>query len=446
MYLLYSILLCLYFAAALPVVMYQRFRYGKPWGRLGDRLGWVPVSAASEPASSIWVHAVSVGEVMTVRALLGDLRETYPSHRLLVSTTTATGQQVASQLGQTVDAVFYAPLDLPRCVNRALTRTDPALLILVDTELWPHWLRACRRRGVRTMVVNGRISDRSYRGYRRGKRFMSRVLADVDRVCAQTPDWGQRFVDLGLPRERLSISGSLKSDMSRGVADTRARVRADRALRDFSFIQDRAVLMAASTLKGEDEPVLRAFARIRADDPTAVLVLAPRHPERAPSVIETARRFGFQTVARTALPPGMSMSPDVVVLDTVGELAGLFELSTLVFVGGSLVPAGGHNILEPAVFRKPIVFGPHMQNFADITTLFLRESAAIQVQSPAELEQVLVELRADPARCASLGEAARAVVDANRGARRKTLDVARELLPTEVRLPVPEMASGRRAD
>ena len=430
MHLLYSVVLFFYFLALVPVVAYKRLRHGKAVGRVADRLGRVPDSINPSHARSIWIHAVSVGEVLAARSLLKDFRQAYPAHRLMLSTTTATGQEVAEQLGDAVDGVFYAPLDFPPFVARSLDRIAPDLVVFVDTEIWPNWLRGCRRRGVRSVIVNGRISDRSYRGYRLGRTLLPRVLGDLDHVCAQTEMWGRRFVDLGLPPDRLSITGSLKFD-ALDVASTGADLHVgDRALRFFSFVADRAVLIAASTLPGEDEPVLEAFLRIRENASDAVLIMAPRHPERADEVRSIAARHGFDVALRTALPAEeTSRGPDVVVVDTIGELPRLFQLATLVFVGGSLVPAGGHNILEPAVFGKPIVFGPHMDNFREIADLFVARSAAEQVTSSSALAGALVALLADPVRRASLGAAARALVDANRGARTKTLAIIADILP-----------------
>ena len=429
MHLLYSVTLLFYFLALLPAVAYKRLRHGKAVGRVADRLGRVPDAINPDHTRSIWIHAVSVGEVLAARCLLTDLRQTYPSHRLLLSTTTATGQEVAEQLGNAVDGVFYAPLDVPPFVTRSLDRIAPDLVIFVDTEIWPNWLRGCRRRGVKTVIVNGRISDRSHRGYRLGRPFMKRVLADLDHVCAQTEAWGHRFVDLGLPPDRVTVTGSLKFD-ALDVTTTGADLHVgDRALRFFSFADDRPVLVAASTLRGEEEPVLQAFRRIRASADDAVLILAPRHPERAEEARSIATQYGFDVTMRTALSVETPRAPDVVVVDTIGELPRLFQLATLVFVGGSLVPAGGHNILEPAVFGKAIVFGPHMNNFREIASLFVERSAALQVSSPAALADTLSALFADPVRRATLGAAARALVDANKGARFKTLKIIADILP-----------------
>ena len=429
MHLLYSVALFFYFLTLLPAVAYTRLRHGKAVGRVADRLGRVPDTINPSHTRSIWIHAVSVGEVLAARSVLKDLRRVYPAHRLLLSTTTATGQEVAEQLKDAVDSVFYAPIDFPPFVRRSLDRIAPDLVVFVDTEIWPNWLRGCRRRGVRTLIVNGRISDRSYRGYRLGRPFMKRVLGDLDHVCAQTETWGHRFVELGLAPDRLSVTGSLKFD-ALDVASTGDDFHVgDRALRFFSFASDRPVLVAASTLRGEEEPVLRAFQRIRANADDAVLILAPRHPERAEEARRLAVERGFNVVLRTELRVGTSRAPDVVVVDTIGELPRLFQLATLVFVGGSLVPAGGHNILEPAVFGKAIVFGPHMNNFREVAALFVDRSAALQVPSAAALDDALVALLADPVRRASLGAAASALVDANRGARAKTLAVIADILP-----------------
>ena len=429
MYLLYGLALCLYFLGRLPFVAYQTLRHRRAVGRIPDRFGRVPSTLNPDHQRSIWIHAVSVGEVLAARPLLDSLRQTYPTHRLLLSTTTATGQLVATQLGDAVDGSFYAPFDLPPFVTRTLDRVAPDLLVLVDTEIWPNLLRACQRRGVRTVLVNGRMSERSYRGYHLARRFMGRVLEDLDRVCIQSEVWGRRFLDLGLSPDRLKVTGSLKFDAV-DVAATAADLHVgDRVLPYFRFASDRPVLVAASTLRGEEEPVLRAFARIRETAEDAVLIVAPRHPERFEEARQLAIEHGFMVARRSDLSADGTSSASVVVLDTIGELARLFQLSTLVFVGGSLVPAGGHNIVEPAVFGKAVVFGPHMENFFDIADMFVRREAARQVHSAGELEETLVALLVDPVKRASLGAAARALVDANRGARHRSLAAIAELLP-----------------
>ena len=431
MYFLYSVVLCAYLLALFPVVAYQWLRHGKSVGRIQDRIGNLRPNLNPHHTRSIWIHAVSVGEVLAARSLLHSLRRIYPTHRLLLSTVTASGQQVASGLGDSIDGRFYAPFDFSPCVSSALDRVAPDLLILIDTEIWPTLLHVCQRRGVKTVIVNGRMSKQSYCGYRCVRWFMRRVLNNLDRVCAQTKLWGTRFVDLGLPLDRLTVTGSLKFD-SVDILPTSTKLYAgDSLLRCFQFVTDRPVLIAASTLRGEEEPVLRAFAKIRSRYPDAVLILAPRHPERFEEAYRIATGHGFKVIRRTELSLSDQCSAEVVVLDTLGELVRLFQVATLVFVGGSLVAAGGHNLLEPAAFGKAIVVGPHMDNFAEITDLFLKHDALRQVDSPSGLETALIELMVDREQCISLGTAARALVDTNKGPGSRCIEIISELIPPE---------------
>ena len=431
MYAIYTVAIVLFFAMVSPYFVYQAVRYRKYIRNLPQRLGYFPLSFNFDGDESIWIQAVSVGEVLTARALLPQLRERYPRLRIFLSTTTMTGQQVARSNVHDVDGVFYFPLDLPPIVNRTMARVKPRLFIMMETELWPNVLRACRRAGVRTVLVNGRISARSFPRYRLARPFFERVLGDVDRFCMQSDESARRIVEIGAERERVSVTGSLKFDsldMPGAVVADRGR---NRVMRYFRIAPDRPVVIAASTLRGEEEPVLEAFQRIRATWGNALLIIAPRKPERFDEVDRLARRPGWRVARRTELPVDAEPRVDIVVLDTIGELAQLYQVATVVFVGGSLVDAGGHNILEPAVFGKPIVFGPHMHNFTEIARTFLENRGAVQVHSATELETTLVELLSDPVRRASLGAAARALVEANRGARSRTLAVIGQLLPSD---------------
>ena len=411
MYFVYTALLVLYALFRLPPMVYAAWRRGKRTGDVGQRFGRLPASVNPEGRPAIWIHAVSVGETLAARPLARAFRRACPSHRLILSTTTVTGQAVAQRFAGDgeVDAVIYAPFDLPGAVARALDRIAPALLVLVDTELWPTLLRACRQRGVRTLVVNGRISDRSYGRYRRVRGFMRRVLGNVDRICAQTEDWRERFIDIGADPERVTVTGNLKFDAAtappvqgapasaggddggddggvggddgdRGNGDGDGNSRGDSdgggdpLLAAFAFARNRPVVIAASTLAGEEEPVLRAFAAIRDRSPDALLIVAPRHPERFDEARTQAERAGFAVARRSTLAPGFAPGAvpgavpgaSVIVLDTMGELPRLFPLASVVFVGGSLVPAGGHNVLEPAAAGRAIVVGPHMENFPEV--------------------------------------------------------------------------------
>ncbi len=428
MYLAYSLLVVLAVLIGSPYFVYQAIRHRKYVGSVRQRLGLLPISLNLDGDSSIWIHAVSVGEVLSARPLVEALRQRYPALRLYVSTTTMAGQQVArQQLQGETDGVFYFPFDFALIVRRVLNIVRPRLLLLVENEIWPHLLRECQRREVKTMIVNGRISGRSFPRYRLARPFFRRVLAGIDRFCMQSEESARRIIDLGADPGSVSVTGSLKFDAAAGP-DPHLRARG-RVLRFLRVAPDRVVVVAGSTMRGEELYVLRAFRRVKAVAPDALLILAPRHAERFAEAAQIAAEEGFATVRRTALGIDAEPRADVVVLDTIGELAQVYQLATVAFVGGSLVETGGHNILEPAVYGRTVVFGPHMSNFTEIASTFVANRAAVQVSSPRELEEQLVELVSNPVRRAALGAAARALVDANRGALDRTLQVVVRLLP-----------------
>ena len=445
MYSLYSVLVLIVAVVASPWFIYQALRYKKYVGSLGQRMGYLPVSFNIDGDESIWVHAVSVGEVLTARPLISDLKRRYPNLRMFLSTTTMAGQQLARRSVQDVDAVFYFPFDLGFVVRRTLDLVRPKLFIMMETEIWPNLLRECRARGVKTAVVNGRLSARSFPRYRMIRPMMRRVLDDIDKFLVQSEESARRFIDLGADPSRVVVTGSLKFDSLdaspaaqagaaartlRGGVEGRAR---DRVLRYFRVAASRPVIVSGSTMKGEELAVLRAFRRVRTASPNTLLVLAPRNPERFGEAEQLARQEGWKVAKRSDLAVDAEPRVDVVVLDTIGELATIYQIATVVFVGGSLVATGGHNVLEPAVFGKPIVFGPHMENFLEIAEAFVSNGAGVQLKDEAELEEAFVSLMSDPVRRARLGAAARALVEANRGANEKSVAVLATLLPQEPR-------------
>ena len=431
MYLLYSLVTLLVVALTSPYLLYQAIRYQKYVGSLSQRLGYLPVSFNLDAEPSIWIHAVSVGEVLTARALIPDLRSRYSRLRLFLSTTTMAGQQLAKRNVPGVDAVFYFPFDWAFIVRRTLRLVRPKLFVMMETEIWPNLLRECHRAGVRTILINGRISSRSYPRYRLIRPLFRRVLAHVDRFCMQGEESKRRLIDLGAEPARIVVTGSLKFDsLDAPAVASRTRPR-DRVLRFFRMPPSRVVIVAGSTMRDEERAMFRAFRRIKDVCADPLLIVAPRHPERFGDAVNLAQQAALLTMRRTELPIDDEPRAEVIVLDTIGELAQVYQLATVVFVGGSLVDVGGHNILEPAVFGKPIVFGPHMQNFAEIAQTFLANDAAVQVQSERELEDAFVNLVTDPVRRARIGAAARALVESNRGARDRSLAAIAELLPAE---------------
>ncbi|MEX2273714.1 MAG: 3-deoxy-D-manno-octulosonic acid transferase [Vicinamibacterales bacterium] len=431
MHTLYTVAIFAVFVLASPYFLYQAIRYRKYVGSLPQRLGYLPLSFNLDADDAIWIHAVSVGEVLTARALVPDLRARYPRLRLFVSTTTMTGQQVARTHLQQVDGVFFFPFDLSFIIRRTLKLVRPRLFVMMETELWPNLLRECRRQGVKTALVNGRISGRSYPRYRLARFFFREVLADVDRFCMQGDQSAHRIIELGADPSRVVITGSLKFDSVELPSALTAGRGAHRVLRYFKVRPGRHVVVAASTLKGEEEAVLEAFRPVQRAWPDALLVIAPRKPERFDEVVDLARDAGFRVARRTDLPVDAEPLQDVIVLDTMGELPHVFPVATAVFVGGSLVDWGGHNILEPAIHGKAILFGPHMHNFAEISRTFVEGQGAIQVSSPREFGEVLLRVLGDPVLRARLGAAARALVEANRGAKTKTLDAIAAMFPSD---------------
>jgi 3-deoxy-D-manno-octulosonic-acid transferase len=433
MYVVYSLLILVFGVIASPYLAYQAIRYKKYIASLGQRMGYLPVSFNLDGEESIWIHAVSVGEALTVRALISDLRRRYPNLRIFLSTTTMAGQQVARRNVQNVDAVFYFPFDLAFIVRRTLRLVRPRLFIMMETEIWPNLLRQCKRRGVATVMMNGRISSRSYPRYKLARPFFRRVLADVDRFCMQSEESARRLMDIGADPIRVVVTGSLKFDsMETPGAVTLDGRGPNRVLRYFRMTTSRPVIVAGSTMRDEEQMVLQAFRRIKSSvgsGTNPLLVVAPRNPERFGEVLQLTKNLAFVTVRRSDLPIDAEPRAEVVILDTIGELAQVYQIATAVFVGGSLVDTGGHNILEPAVFGKPIVFGPHMRNFKEIAEAFVAQDAGIQVQNARGLEDALLGLLTDPVRRARLGAAARALVESNRGAKDKSLAVIAQLLP-----------------
>jgi 3-deoxy-D-manno-octulosonic-acid transferase len=426
-HLLYTLAILAAAVVLAPWFVYQAVRYRKYVGSVGERMGRLPVSFNLDGDESIWIHAVSVGEVLAARVLVADLKVRYPHLRLFLSTTTLTGRQIARSRVQGADAVFFFPFDVPLFVRRTMRLVRPRLFIMVETEIWPNVLRACRRAGVKTMLVNGRISRRSYPRYRLARGFFRNVLADVDRLAMQSDESARRIIDIGADPSRVLVTGSLKFDaLETPSAPGRGPAR---VLRYFRVAPTRPVFIAASTMKGEEPAVLTTFAAVRRQHPDALMVLAPRKPERFDEAVNLARQEGFRVVRRSMLELDTEPRADVVVLDTIGELASLLRIATVVFVGGSIVDLGGHNILEPALYGKPVVVGPHMENFAEILDEFLRHHAAVQVQTPDELAAVVVRLFGDPVERARLGAAAHALLEMNRGAKDRTVDAIERLLP-----------------
>ncbi|MBV9574647.1 MAG: 3-deoxy-D-manno-octulosonic acid transferase [Acidobacteriales bacterium] len=421
MYWLYSALLAIVLLMGSPYWLWQMLRHGKYRRGLGERLGRLPLRLRRPAAPVIWVHAVSVGEVLAVSRLIEDLKSRFPKHSIVVSTTTDTGQKLAGQrFGE--ENVFYFPLDLPFAIQPYLRLLRPRLVIIAETEFWPNFLRLAHRSGARIAIVNGRISDRSLRGYRRYRRVLVPILSQIDIFLAQSPEDARRLHEIGAPAERVENTGNLKFDLELPpppeiVAHLRATFESEHA---------GPIIVCGSTMEGEEPLLLRTFEIVLGRYPKAVMILAPRHPERFEPVAQLIQKLRL-TLYRRSTKTGETLAGAVLLLDSVGELAAIYALADIAFVGGSLVPSGGHNILEPAQYGVATVIGHHTENFRDMVEVF-QVQKAIRVVGPAELPLVFMELLADSDLRADLGSRAAGARRSQMGATEKTIQALGKLL------------------
>ncbi len=421
MYFLYSALLAAGLLVSLPYWMFGRRRHGKYREGLSERLGKVPLRLQTQAGSAIWVHAVSVGEVLAVSELVAELRRRFPPYRVVISTTTATGQKLAKEhFGE--EDVFYFPLDFAFAIRPYLSALQPKLIVLAETEFWPNFLRVAHESGARVAVVNARISDRSWPGYGRVRRILAGVLRHIDLFLAQTEEDARRLRDIGAPAERVQVSGNLKFDVAAPAAPPIvASLRA-------AFQQAGAgpVIVCGSTVEEEEGLLVRAFENVLASHPRAVMILAPRRPERFGEVAQLLEQLGIR-FWRRSLWSGDSIASGVFLVDTIGELAALYALGDVAFVGGSLVPRGGHNIIEPAQHGVPIIVGNHTENFRDIVGLFQSQDA-VRVVGPAEFPLVLMDLLSNNSERVALGHRGAETLQSQMGATARTVEALGRLL------------------
>ncbi len=415
MWLLYQLATTIALILAAPFLLLGRGGHYLPTIR--GRLGLTPPPSPGE--RPLWIHAVSVGEVAVADTLIRALPADLP---LLVTTVTPTGQARArASLGERA-SITYLPFELGPVVRRLYDRYAPRGLVLVEGDLWPLVLREAQRRRLPVMVVNGRVGETSYRRMRRLRRLLGPLLGPVSRFAVQGPRDRQRLEDLGVEPQRIVETGSLKFDtpVPQPVAEAERLVR--------RLAGGRPVLLAGSTMAGEEEQALAALAEVGGGD-AALLVLAPRHPERWDEVAELLERRRLDSVRRS--DPGADGRPAVLLLDSLGELAGLYRLAAAAFIGGTLVPTGGHNPLEAARFAVPVAVGPSMENFADIAARFDDERAWARVADGGALGRVWRRWLAAPSEAADLGERGRRLVEANRGALDRTVEILAPVLASE---------------
>jgi len=417
-YFFYDILLAI---AALVYLPFYAVR-GRVHGRILSRIGFFSAGEwqAPEGQKTIWIHAVSVGEARATESLVRLFRSRWPQARIVVSTVTPTGYVILKKILRDNELAVFAPLDLSWVVRKFLRVLRPSLLVIMETELWPNLIRLGSAAGARVVIVNGRISDRSFSGYKRLAWLIGPALKHISLFCMQSRESADRIIAMGAGAGRVHVTGNIKFD----IGSDFSRPAFLRKLR--TLTKDQVLLVAGSTHENEEEMILGIYKSLRKDFAGLRLVIAPRHLERFDKIRRLVRVNGLEAVRLSRLET--FLSGQVALLDTMGDLTALYELADVVFVGGSLVTKGGHNPIEPAVFGKPVLFGSHMDNFREIRDTFIRQGAAIEVETAPSLEYELRRLLASPAERKALGEKARELLNQNRGATERTvLEIAREM-------------------
>ncbi len=410
MYIFYNIIVFIATALLLPVILFKIATVKKYRGGITQKLGRVRkrVMRVIKGSRPVWVHAVSVGEVMAAHPLIRELKKKYPRRKLILSTVTVTGNFTARQRVPEADAVFYFPFDYPWIVRRVINKIKPAVVLVAETELWPNFFRELKRAGIPSAVVNGRISPHSYRNYMRLQWFFKRVFENVDLFCMQSEADAARITEIGADPGKVLVTGNLKFDQK--IPTVQAPL--------VRIPPGKKVITAGSTHQGEEAVILDVFKRLRERYPQLLLILAPRHPERFDEVEGIINASGFDCRRRTKLRNDVK---DVLLLDTIGELWSFYAICDIAFVGGSLVKVGGHNLLEPAAMKKPVIFSRYMFNFKEISEALISAGGGLMVKDKAELYTQMDNLLSDQELSRRIGERAFGVIAANSGATKKTL-------------------------
>ena len=409
----YNILFSIVYVLMLPYFFLRMFKRGGYSKGFFQRLGFygVPLYANLRSRRRVWIHAVSVGEMYIALRFMDEVRNCRPETAFVLTTTTSTGHAIAEKRVVQSDVLLYFPADFPFIIKRFLDCLNPLALILVESELWPNMIRLARKRNIPIMLLNGRISNHSYRGYKKLRPLVKRILGCFDLLCVQSDEDSHRLIDLGADPERVEIMGSGKYDVANTASEQAAK--SGEALRNRIFSSNTRLLVGGSTWPGEEKILIEIYKSLRDRFQDLRLVLTPRHVERAREVISEIKTSGLSFLRRSEIDEGraqQSLFPDVLLVDTTGELNIFYSIATVIFVGKSLTSKGGQNVIEPAVFAKPIVVGPHMENFASVTDDFFTANALIQVQDKRGLKKAILELWNDDEARQGYGSRARQVV------------------------------------
>jgi 3-deoxy-D-manno-octulosonic-acid transferase len=411
MYFIYNIFLILGTVLLLPVILFKLATVPKYRGGLTQKLGRLRkgVMRVIRGTRPIWVHAVSVGEVMAAHPLVRELKKKYPDRKLILSTVTVTGYYTARRRVPEADAVFFFPFDFPWIVRRVIHGINPVVVLVAETELWPNFFRELKKAGIPSALINGRISLNSHKNYVKFKRFFRQVFSNVDLFCMQSEEDAGRIRDIGADPAKVIVTGNLKFDQKIPVNQPAP----------VAISAGKKVITAGSTHRGEEEALLDVFTQLRAKYPELLLIIAPRHPERFDEVEGLVNKAGYECLRRTQRKGPIK---DVLLLDTIGELRAFYALCDIAFVGGSLVKVGGHNLLEPAAMKKPVIFSRYMFNFKEISEALMSVGGGVMVKDKGELYRQLDRLLADKELATRMGERAFRVIEMNSGAAKRTLD------------------------
>ncbi|MCC7299478.1 MAG: 3-deoxy-D-manno-octulosonic acid transferase [Verrucomicrobia bacterium] len=417
----YNLFFPLAFLLLLPKFISRMARRGGYRRHFGQRLGIYDCETVARLAEGrrIWLHAVSVGELFVALRFIEEYRKQNPASRFVLSTNTSTGHALAEQKLDERDVLIYFPVDLPFVMRRVFNQINPLKLILVECEFWPNLVRQAHRRGIQVALINGRISDSSFKGYMALRPFTRRLLKLIDPVCMQGRQDAERIIAMGARPETVKTPGTAKYDLPPPAVDAAAAARA--VLRSLSVPANALVLLGGSTWPGEEEALCRIYKTLREKHPELFLVLVPRHAERRNDVVSVIQSQGFSSILRSQLS-GAAAKPDVLVVDTTGELMSFYAASDVVFVGKSLCEHGGQNPIEPALFGKAVIVGPNMENFPAVMDDFLAANALRQVSDFQTLETAVAELLADSAAREQIGNAARGVIESRRGVIQKMVE------------------------
>ncbi len=420
MFIVYDLIFLLFTVIYLPVYLFKRKFHKGFFTRLG--FGLPQDLVLNRP---IWIHAVSLGEAIAVRGLIEKIRESYPEKRLVISTVTPTGNKIARDIAKGVDLVTYLPLDFSCIVKKVINRINPCLFIIAETEIWPNLISRLHKNNIPVAIINARISDKSFKGYTAAKFLVRQILIKVNLFCAQTEQDAKRLISLGASQDKVKITGNLKFDNAKYTVSQE----------DFMGLKDKLglskrdkLLVAGSTHEGEEEIVLGSYKELLQDFPDLKLLLAPRHPERANDIEKLAIKNEFIPMRISRLTSESVKPQTIFILDTVGQLMNYYALGDIIFVGGSLIKKGGHNILEPASLGKPVIFGPYMFNFRDIFELFINAKACILIKGKEELTAAIKDLLMSPEKIEELGKKGLNIIKQNKGAVSRTLEYIKVFL------------------